>query len=106
MEPVSVYAIPGIEKFDKIIIANAFGIDVNDLFARTRKREIVEARHFYFWYQIKILKKSLSEEGRKLGFDHATINHAVKTVEDLMETDKEFRDKAELALFKLDKLKN
>jgi chromosomal replication initiator protein len=102
MEPVSIYAIPGIKKIDEIIISNAFGIDTDVLFTHTRKREVIEARHFYFWYHVKKFKK-VSD---KHGFDHATINHAIKNVENLIEIDKEFRDKAELALFELDKLKN
>ena len=95
------YTIPGI-KTEEDIICDSFGIEKENLLKRRRWREVVEARYFLFWYQKTKLKHGISQIGRNSGFDHATVIHGFNTVNDLMQTDKIFREKAETAIRNLE----
>lgn len=58
----------------------------------TRRREIVQARQLAMYFSKKYTKSSLAVIGNKCGNkDHATVLHACKTVENLIETDKKFK---------------
>lgn len=104
---ISPYVKPGIRTPEEII-CEAFDIRVDDLVVKTRKREIVEARQFAMNYYRKTYPKmSLTKIGDKFGGkDHATVLHAMKTVEILYETDKNFRKKADIAYEMLEKINN
>jgi chromosomal replication initiator protein len=69
-------------------------VRVESLNLPTRKREIVEARQISMYFSKQKTKDSLQKIGNEIGGkDHATVLHACKTVNNLMETDKKFRDK-------------
>jgi chromosomal replication initiator protein len=58
------------------------------------------------WWRSRNTKDSLAAIGLMYGDrDHATVIHARKTVNNLMETNKVFREKAEEALKLLEPLK-
>jgi len=64
--------------------------------AKTRKREIVQARQIAMYFSKSLTKASLSTIGSVIGNkDHATVLHACKTVNNLMETDKRFKAQVE-----------
>lgn len=74
------------------VIADYFQIDVEDLQSKTRKRNIVQARQLAMFFAKKYTKNSLTTIGSQIGQrDHATVLHACKTVENLAETDREFK---------------
>jgi chromosomal replication initiation ATPase DnaA len=102
MKTISPYVAPGVKTSNDAVIANAFGIQPEKMFNRTRKREIVEARQFYFWYMMMYKDKNDSELEEMYGWDRTTVIHARKTVHLLMKTDKSFRKKAEKALKRLE----
>jgi len=55
----------------------------------TRKREIVQSRQISMYFAKKLTKYSLAEIGYNIGGkDHATVLHAIKTVNNLIDTDK------------------
>ena len=61
------------------------------LLAKTRKRPIVEARQIAMYFAKKYIRTTLEQIGKQIGGkDHATVIHACKTVNNLMETDKNF----------------
>jgi hypothetical protein len=69
-------------------------LEINDCNILTRKREIVECRQLCMYFAKKLTKKSLRTIGWYFGRkDHATVLHAVKTIDNLIETDREFYDK-------------
>ncbi len=73
-------------------VAAYFGLTVDEIISKTRKREIVQARQIAMYFCRNFTKASLASIGAQIGRkDHATVLHACKTVEDLMETDKLFR---------------
>lgn len=74
------------------VVCEYFGLPVDALNAKTRKREIVQARQIAMYFSKNLTKASLSTIGSVIGNkDHATVLHACKTVNNLMETDKRFK---------------
>lgn len=70
------------------------GIPIEDFNLKTRKRDIVEARQVAMYLAKARTKESLAKIGLAIGKkDHATVLHAIKTVSNLIETDRAFRDK-------------
>lgn len=60
--------------------------------AKTRKREIVQARQIAMYFAKDLTKHSLKSIGNHFGGrDHSTVIHALQTVNDLMATDKSFK---------------
>lgn len=75
-------------------VARYIGIPSEVLQVKTRKRDIVEARQVAMYLSKRNTKESLAKIGSAIGGkDHATVIHACRTVENLLETDRVFRDK-------------
>jgi chromosomal replication initiator protein len=75
-------------------VAGYIGIPANIIQAKTRKRDVVEARQVAMYLAKRNTKESLSAIGRNIGGkDHATVVHACKTVDNLLETNRDFREK-------------
>jgi len=69
-------------------------IPVEKIHIKTRKREIVEARHIAMHIALLNNCGSLAFIGSQIGNkDHSTVIHANKTVKNLLETNAIFRDK-------------
>jgi chromosomal replication initiator protein len=74
------------------IVCDYFGLPLETINSRTRKREIVQARQLAMFFSKKHTKSSLATIGLHCGNkDHATVLHACRTVNNLLETDKRFR---------------
>jgi chromosomal replication initiator protein len=74
------------------VVCDYFNMQVDTLQAKTRKREIVQARQIAMYFSKSLTKYSLASIGAQIGSkDHATVLHACKTVNNLKETDKNFR---------------
>ena len=74
------------------VVSDYFEMDVATLQSKTRKRHIVQARQLAMFFAKKFTKASLASIGTQIGKrDHATVLHACKTVDNLAETDKQFR---------------
>ncbi|MFC4871546.1 chromosomal replication initiator protein DnaA [Negadavirga shengliensis] len=70
-----------------------YGIKLEDLKAKTRKKEIVLARQVAMYFSKEFTNHSLKSIGYHFGGrDHSTVIHAVQAVNDLMETDNSFRN--------------
>jgi chromosomal replication initiator protein len=73
------------------VVCDYFNIHVDQLQMKTRKREIVQARQVAMFFSKNMTKASLASIGSQIGGkDHATVLHACKTVNNLIETDKRF----------------
>lgn len=74
------------------VVCSYFNVPVEMLQSNTRKREIVQARQIAMFFSKSLTKSSLATIGSHIGDkDHATVLHACKTVNNLIETDKRFR---------------
>ena len=87
---------PKNDKIPEILhrVSNVTKIPIEDFQNKTRKRIIVEGRQVAMY--IALLNKcgSFAFIGSQIGGkDHATVIHAKKTVLNLLETDKIYRDK-------------
>ncbi len=79
-------------EFIQKVVCNYFNVGLDLIKSKTRKREIVQARQISMYFSKNLTKSSLTTIGSKIGGkDHATVLHAYKTVNNLMETDKKFR---------------
>ncbi|HPS84220.1 MAG TPA: chromosomal replication initiator protein DnaA [Bacteroidales bacterium] len=74
------------------MVCDYFNISVEQMHSSSRKREIVQARQLAMYFAKTMTKNSLASIGVDIGGkDHATVLHAVRTVKNLIDTDKHFR---------------
>jgi len=77
-------------------VCDYFNMPSDSLQSKTRKREIVQARQIAMFFSKTLTKSSLASIGAQIGHkDHATVLHACKTVNNLIDTDKQFRNDIE-----------
>jgi chromosomal replication initiator protein len=82
----------GIDFIQKAV-SEYFGIQLEDLKAKTRKKEIVIARQVAMYFSKEFTNHSLKSIGYHFGGrDHSTVIHAVQTVNDMIETDSSFKN--------------
>jgi chromosomal replication initiator protein len=78
--------------FIQKIVSDYFSLPLELLKSKTRKREVVQARQIAMFFAKNMTKSSLASIGLQCGGkDHATVLHACRTVNNLIETDKKFR---------------
>ena len=69
-----------------------FSVPVSVMLSKTRKGNVVAARHISMFLSRKHTHESLAVIGSKCGNkDHATVLHACKSVKNSYETDRRFR---------------
>lgn len=74
------------------IVSDYFSIPTELINCKTRKREVVQARQLAMFFSRRHTKASLATIGLHCGNkNHATVLHACKTVNNLIDTDKQFR---------------
>ncbi|MDR1666872.1 MAG: chromosomal replication initiator protein DnaA [Bacteroidales bacterium] len=73
-------------------VSDYYNMEREEVLSNTRKREIVQARQVAMYLSKHFTKTSLKSIGVQLGDkDHATVLHAIKTVNNLKETDRHFK---------------
>ncbi len=98
---ISPYLIPGALRSIDDIVADSFNVSVNDLPVKSRVRELVEARHFAMWYRFLFTPDGPCKIGRMYNRSHCSVYHACKNVNNLLETNKAFKEKADLTILRL-----
>lgn len=74
-------------------VSSYYGVEVESINTRSRKREVVLVRQVAMFLSKKYLDMSTAKIGKYIGNrDHATVVHACKTITNLAETDKQFRN--------------
>lgn len=74
-------------------VTEYYGVEPASIHTRSRKREVVLVRQVAMYLAKKYLDLSTSKIGQYIGKrDHATVLHACKTIANLAETDKQFRN--------------
>jgi len=92
---ISPYVIPAL-KTPEEIAAEIWNITTDQLYRRTRKTEVVEARSTLIWYRNQKLKLSQAVAAGKYGLNHSSTDNIVKRVNRWLEVDKQFHSKFEL----------
>lgn len=63
---------------------------------RTRKRNVILARYFYYVIAAKDSGMTYESIGKSVGsYDHSTVSHALKTFESIYYVDLEYREQFE-----------
>ena len=78
----------------RVACARAMHVEDVSLNGKTRKREVVLAKQMAHALTREIYGKRYSLEyiGAKIGgMDHATVRHSIKTINNLIDTDKNFK---------------
>ena len=65
-------------------------ISKNDILSTNHQRSIVEARQVFCYLAKKNTEYSLTDIGRFINRNHATVIYSIRTVDNLLETDKIF----------------
>ncbi|WP_395877593.1 chromosomal replication initiator protein DnaA [Ehrlichia muris] len=74
-------------------VAEFFNIKMTDMYSTRRLRTLARPRQVAMYLSKKLTQKSLPEIGKSFGGrDHATVIHAVKQIEKLIDTDSKLRD--------------
>ncbi len=74
------------------VVCDYFDLQIDTMKSKTRKREVVQARQIAMFFAKSMTKSSLATIGMHCGGkDHATVLHACRTVNNLMDTDKRFK---------------
>ncbi len=77
----------------KNVVAEYFNIDVVAMQAKSRKRNIVNARQIAMYFCKELTNLSYSAIGAAIGRkDHATVVHACRTVANMIDTDAKFKN--------------
>ena len=78
------------------VVSDYFKVPVNELFTSTRKREVVQVRQIAMYFAKKYTELSLAQIGAMCGNkDHATVLHACRTVDNMIDTDSKYRERLE-----------
>ena len=81
--------IPLIERY----VSGAAKMSTSKIYRRTRKREVVQVRQLVHYFALRYTRKTTSEVGWMCGrYNHATVLHSKKNIENLIETDKYMRE--------------
>ncbi|MFT5640790.1 MAG: chromosomal replication initiator protein [Cyclobacteriaceae bacterium] len=81
----------GIDYIQKTV-SEYFSVELDDLKAKTRKKEIVIARQVAMYFSKDYTNHSLKSIGYHFGGrDHSTVIHAVQSVNDMIDTNAKFR---------------
>lgn len=106
---ISPYVFPGLEKTSKkkaahdvamekvneIIATVCLELEIfkSDMTSKSRKGPFVKGRQIAHYLIMKHTKMSLTDTGKIFGGrDHSTVIYSVNTVNDLMDTDKKYKD--------------
>ncbi len=83
--------------FDMIAqrVCEFYGIELDQLFSKSRKREISDARQMVMFMAKRHAKMPITAIGTCLSRKHATVHHACRTIEDRIPIDSTLRDDVE-----------
>jgi len=86
------------------IVCRFYRMEPWELMQKKRKREIVQRRQLCMYLAKKYTTASLAVIGSEYLKDHATVLYAIKTIENLITTEREFRGEVVQIQSKLDQL--
>lgn len=83
------------------LVLDEYNVKRTDVLRLTREKVAKEVRFIYFYIMLKYqnihrlplvkIGASIAHEGKPNGYDHATVLHAKKTVQNWIDTDKEMK---------------
>ena len=83
-------------EFIQHLVSDYFKLTIEDLKSASRKREVVQARQISMYFAKNHTSNTLKAIGKSFGGrDHSTVLHSCRTVNDLMTTDRRFKQHIE-----------
>jgi chromosomal replication initiation ATPase DnaA len=76
------------------LVSEVTGIETNKICGRSRQRDIVTARHIYFYFGRFYFGLKLIEMSKLIGCHHASVIHACLKVQDMLTIDDPIYSKA------------
>ena len=73
-------------------VSNYYNIEPDDLFTKSRKREISDARQMVMYMAKKHAKMALKAIGTRLSRTHATVLYACKNIEERIPIEKQLQE--------------
>jgi len=74
----------------KQAVAEYFSLDVEDLSAKVKTKDIANARQIAMYLSRELTNSSLPRIGKNFGRDHTTVLYACDKIKELLKTDQEF----------------
>lgn len=72
-------------------VTTHYKVEIDDLFTKSRKREISDARQMVMYIAKKVAGMTFTAIGSRLARTHATVMHACKSIEERLEHEKQLR---------------
>ncbi len=85
----------------QLATASYYGLRLSDLKSTRRERKIARPRQLAMYLAKQLTALSLPDIGTQFDRDHTTIIHAVRTIEDLLERDKQLVQDKEIIISRL-----
>lgn len=82
-------------------VCDQLNCNIDDFFSTLRKRECVDSRHLVSFYLRKHRRYTLHAIGEIIGLtpkDHTSVLHSIKTAQNLIDTDENYRTIYSLAV--------
>ena len=76
----------------ELFVANLFGINKDDLFTQSRRREISNARQICMYMRREFAGHSLNVIARYFGKDHCSVIHSMKATKNYYATEPHYRE--------------
>tara|TARA_R100001530_G_scaffold101002_1_gene70231 strand:+ start:107 stop:469 length:363 start_codon:yes stop_codon:yes gene_type:complete len=87
-------------------VAHAFNVTKKEMTSKSRKRPFTDARHLAMYLINQHLNRTQEATGEIFDRDHSTVNHANKSVNNRMDTDKKYRTLVNKIIVKNNYFKN
>ena len=75
-------------------VVDLFSINKDDLFSKSKKRELVDARHLLYYLcskrpmRLNYIQKYMSDNGYKI--QHSSVIHGIAVIEERIKTDNDY----------------
>lgn len=74
------------------VISKNCGVSVEDILSKVRKKEVVDARHYFFTIMRKHLGHTTTSVGRFTDRDHTTVIHGIRTFNDRYSSEENYKN--------------
>lgn len=100
---MTAYMAPGYQTVEEIVASQWF-TTVEEMHTKKKNRDVVDARNIVMWYAVVRRGYTFNAAGKIFNRDHVTAINGVRTVNNLIETDRNFRERFEATLRHIEKI--
>lgn len=100
---MTAYMAPGYQTVEEIVASQWF-TTVEEMHTKKRDRDVAEARQVVMWYAVNRMGYTYNRAGNIYDRKHVTAMYGIKTVNNLIETDRNFRERFETVLRHIEKI--